>query len=149
MIDSGPLTIAERSPTLEEYQVLRTSVGWPVVDDETASIGLSHSLFSVCAIARDRTIGCGRVVGDAGLYLYVQDIIVLPEFQRRGVGRAIMTHIMDFIARTARANTFVGLMAARGVAGYYREYGFVERPVDRPGMYLMWPAPQSGTGRNA
>jgi ribosomal protein S18 acetylase RimI-like enzyme len=147
MSEAGSLVIVERSPTVEEYEALRASVGWYAVDRVAASTGLSRSLYSVCAVAEHRTIGCGRVVGDGGLYLYIQDIIVLPEYQRRGVGRSLMAHVMDFIARSARENTFVGLMAAKGVAEFYRPYGFEERSPDRPGMFRLWSERPSATGR--
>jgi len=35
-------------------------------------------------------------------------------------------------------NSFIGLMAAKDVAGFYEHYGFHRRPADRPGMYMMW-----------
>ncbi len=60
--------LIERSPTVEEYLKLRQAVGWGNVDIEAAKIGLQNSFFSVCAIYKDEVIGCGRVVGDEGLY---------------------------------------------------------------------------------
>jgi hypothetical protein len=42
--------------------------------------GLTHALFTVCALYEGNVIGCGRVIGDGGLYFYLQDIMVLPAF---------------------------------------------------------------------
>ncbi len=85
-------------------------------------------------------IGCGRVVGDGGIYFYVQDVMVLPAYQKQGLGRRIMDAIMAYIAAHARSNSFIGLMAADGVAPFYYRYGFGERPPNRPGMFRMWKA---------
>jgi GNAT superfamily N-acetyltransferase len=83
-------------------------------------------------------IGCGRVVGDGGVYFYVQDVMVLPAYQRQGLGRRIMDAIMAYISAHAGSNSFIGLMAANGVAPFYYRYGFTERPPNRPGMFRMW-----------
>lgn len=127
----------ERSPTFEEYKRLREAVGWDNVGIEAMEIGLRNSLFSVCVIHQGEIIACGRVVGDGGIYFYIQDIIVLPEFQRKGIGKRVMDILMRFLASHANSNAFIGLMAAKGVSKFYQKYGFKERPPDRPGMYWV------------
>jgi GNAT superfamily N-acetyltransferase len=134
----GSIRVVERLPTVEEYLALRLAVGWGTVDRVAAARSLQNSLYAVCLVEHVTAIGCGRVIGDGGLYYYVQDIIVQPAYQGRGFGRQIMDHIMAYLRGQARTGMFVGLMAASGAAGFYRKYGFVERAPDRPGMYLPW-----------
>jgi ribosomal protein S18 acetylase RimI-like enzyme len=105
------------------------------MDPKSTEIGLRNSLFSTCVLSKNEVIGYGRVVGDGSIFLYVQDIMVMPEHQRKGVGTLIMNTIMDFINTRARKYTFVGLMAAKGASGFYRKFGFQARPSDRPGMF--------------
>ena len=130
--------LIERSPTVEEYQRLREAVGWGKLDTEAVETGLRNSLFSVCVIYKDEVIGCGRVVGDGGIYFYIQDIIVLPKFQKQGIGKRIMDAVMSHLSSHAPPNAFIGLMAAKGVSRFYEKYGFVERPPNRPGMFQIW-----------
>ncbi len=133
------MQLIERTPTAEEYAGLRRAVGWPELNLDALVTGLRNSLYAVCVLDDDgRLVGCGRVVGDGGIYFYLQDVIVLPDHQRRGHGRRIMDALMGHVARPARENSFIGLMAAAGVAGYYHRYGFVERPADRAGMGQYW-----------
>ena len=131
--------LVERSPTAGEYQKLREAVGWGNVDFEATEVGLHNPLFSVCVIYNyeDNVIGCGRVVGDGGIYFYIQDVIVLPEFQGKGIGKRIMASIMDYLKACAPPNAFVGLMAAKGVSKFYERYDFMERPADAPGMFKI------------
>jgi ribosomal protein S18 acetylase RimI-like enzyme len=129
--------LVERNPTLEEYQRLRRAVGWSDVETEAIEIGLNNSLFSVCVILENRVIGCGRVIGDGGIYFYIQDIIVLPEFQGRGIGRRIMDAIVEYLKAHARDGAFIGLMAAKGVSKFYERYDFKKRPPDAPGMFRV------------
>jgi GNAT superfamily N-acetyltransferase len=129
--------LIERIPTLEEYRRLRRAVGWDDVEAEAIETGLQNSLFSVCVVLKDEVVGCGRVIGDSGIYFYVQDIIVLPEFQRKGIGRRIMNAIMEYLTGHASDGSFVGLMAAKGVSKFYERYGFKERLHDAPGMFRV------------
>lgn len=136
---SDRISIVERAPTVEEYQALRRCVGWPEVAPGLIETGLRNALYGVCALDGGALVGCGRVVGDGGIYFYLQDVIVVPSHQGQGVGRRITQALMDYIALQAGENSFVGLMAAEGVAPFYRSFSFVERPDSRPGMFLMWP----------
>jgi GNAT superfamily N-acetyltransferase len=128
----------EQAPPPEGYANLRAAVGWDALAPEAVETGLRNALYSVAVYDGDQLIGCGRVVGDGGLYFYLQDIIVLPEYQGRGVGHGIMKRVMGYLEENARKNAFVGLMAAVGVKDFYHRYGFRRRPDDRPGMFRIW-----------
>ena len=131
-------TLVERAPTAREYQRLHQAAGWSNVDLESTELGLRNALFSVCLLHRDQAIGCGRVIGDGGIYFYIQDVILLPEYQGRGLGRRIMDAVMGYLKAHAKPNAFIGLMAATGVSGFYEKYGFSPREADRPGMSRIW-----------
>jgi ribosomal protein S18 acetylase RimI-like enzyme len=85
-------------------------------------------------IHNNKVIGCGRVIGDGGFYYYIQYVIVLPEFQKRGLGKLIMDSIMKFFNEIVQPNTFIGLMAAKGQSKVYKQFGFNERLEYRPGL---------------
>lgn len=130
--------LVERDPTVEEYQRLRRSVGWGEMTDEGVAVGLPNARFSAVLEHDGDAIGCARVVGDGGLYFYVQDVIVLEEHRGRGLGAMLMDAVMDYLERTAHRGAFVGLMAAVGAEPFYERYGFSRRPDDRPGMARVW-----------
>ena len=130
--------LVRRLPTVVEMKAFHAAVGWDNVDDAATAIALRNTLFGCVVLHSNKTIGCGRVIGDGGLYFYIQDIVVLPEYQGRGVGKMIMNEVMDFIAQTARPNAFIGLMSAKDKAGFYVKFGFTERPPGRPGMFRVW-----------
>jgi GNAT superfamily N-acetyltransferase len=136
--DDDAFELAERAPTVEEYRRLREAVGWDSMSDEGLAAGLASALYS-CVILHDgRAVACGRVVGDGGMYFYVQDVIVLPEFHGRGLGARIMDAVTRYLGGVAKPGAFVGLMAAQNVEGFYERYGFHRRPDDRPGMFRVW-----------
>lgn len=112
--------------------MLSEAVGWGEKDFEATETGLQNSLFSVCVVQENEIVGCGRVVGDGGIYFYIQDIIVLPKYQEKGFGKRIMDAVMHYLEAHAHDGAFVGLMAAKGASQFYEQYGFTERAPDRP-----------------
>jgi GNAT superfamily N-acetyltransferase len=127
--------IKETVPTIEEYQLLRNSVGWSKVSNEAVEKSLNNTIFSVCALLNDEVIGHGRIIGDNGIYYYIQDVIVLPKYQRKGIGKQIMDALITFLEKHADETAFFGLMAAKGNSQFYEPYGFLRRPNDAPGMF--------------
>ena len=130
----------ERIPTIEEYIKLRSAVGWKIAKREAIQKGLSNSLYSICINYNREVIGMGRVIGDGALAFYIQDIIVMPEFQKQGVGRLIMDNIMEYLKNNCTPNVISGLMAAKSAVGFYEKYGFSARPDEKhgPGMAIRW-----------
>jgi predicted GNAT family N-acyltransferase len=131
------LRYLHQTPNVEEYLELRTAVGWRSLPAEVVDAGMKSSLFSVCVYEGENIVGCGRVIGDGAIYVYIQDVIVRPDYQGQGIGRQIMVHIMDFIYTRLPDEIFVGLMAAKDVADFYKKFGFMERPPGRPGMFAV------------
>ena len=131
------MKIEYRSPTLSEYKKLRGLVGWWETDENSTEIALKNSLFSAVAVEHDTVIGFGRVIGDGGLYFYIQDLIVHPEFQNKGFGKSLMKELMDYIKTNAKSGAFVGLLAAKGLEKYYEPFGFKVRDEDAPGMFQI------------
>lgn len=81
-----------------------------------------------------------RIIGDAGLVYYIQDVIVVPECQRQGIGAQMMDRVMEYIREHASQNTTVGLMSAKGKEAFYEKYGFKARPTEKlgAGMTIFW-----------
>ncbi len=131
------MELKHRSPTVEEYRKLRSLVGWRGTDEDATRSALNNSLFSVVATERDTVVGFGRLVGDGGLYFYIQDMIVHPDHQSKGIGRSIMKELMVWLKTNAGHGSFIALMAAEGLQKYYERFGFEARCEDAPGMYQI------------
>ena len=102
--------LVERAPTVDEYLALREQVGWAGLQDrEAVARGLAHSVFAVCVERDGALAGTGRLVGDGGVYAYVQDVIVVPGERGRGLARLIMDALMRFVDETYPPGAFIGL----------------------------------------
>jgi ribosomal protein S18 acetylase RimI-like enzyme len=71
-----------------------------------------------------RTVGMGRLLGDGGWYFHVVDVAVLPEHQRRGLGDAILTALLERVRREAPAGAYVNLVADAPGRRLYARHGF-------------------------
>ncbi len=131
------IRIEKRKISVEEYQTIRATTGWDMLGDSVVSQGMNNDLFSVLAFDGDKLVGIARIVGDGAIYFYVQDVIVVPEYKGKGIGKMLMSEVEAFLSENTNNNSFVGLMAAEGVKEFYYKYGYSERPESRPGMYKM------------
>lgn len=50
----------------------------------------------------DKPIGMGRVVGDEAVISYIQDLIVIPEYQSRHIGSLLIEHIIEYVKSLTR-----------------------------------------------
>ncbi|MBU7007735.1 GNAT family N-acetyltransferase [Phosphitispora fastidiosa] len=132
----GNYVLTEQLPSPEVFNRLRSAVGWPKLNEKLLEKALNDSIFSICALLENRTIGMGRIIGDGALYFYIQDLIVLPECQGMGVGSAMLQRLMELLETKTSEGSFVGLMAARESEAFYKKFGFIERPNGHfgPGM---------------
>ncbi len=134
MIIDGGFEITN-SITTEEYLELRQSVEWSKLPAEEAEMSLTHSAFLCCIRKDGKAVGFGRLIWDHGYMVLVSDIIVRPEYQGQGLGRVIMETLMEQVQGFLKPGyrIMVNLMANKGKEGFYRKFGFIERPNEEVG----------------
>ena len=83
----------------DEAEILRlyASVGWTAYTDcpDVLQKGFENSLLILAAYEGERLVGMIRTVGDGHTIVFVQDILVFPEYQRKGIGSALLQAILD------------------------------------------------------
>lgn len=119
-------TLIDNNLKAEDFLRLKVATGFrdrPIALVEKA---LQNSLFDVTAVAGGKVIGMGRLVGDGAMYWYLQEIIVLPKYQNKGIGTAIVNRLLDYVSDHTQSGDFtsVGLTAAEGKEGFYERFGF-------------------------
>jgi len=120
------------------FNRLRKAVGWEERDVADIELAFRNTKYMVYALNGDNeVIGTARIIGDEGLIYYIQDVIVLPEYQRQGIGKQLMDRIMGYLEDHKRCKLAVGLMAAKGKEGFYKKYGFLERPNETQGPGML------------
>ena len=85
--------------TYNELEILRlyASVGWTAYTDypEVLRKGFENSMLTLAAYEDNQLRGIIRAVGDGHTIVFVQDILVFPEHQRKGIGSALLQAVVD------------------------------------------------------
>ena len=130
--------LEENKLDLNTYLSLRQSVGWRDLTNAQAERALKGSLFTVAAWEEGQAVGMGRLVGDGAVICYIQDFIVTPKYQGKGVGQMIMERLIEYVEEIRLADTqmMLDLMCAKGREAFYEKYDFIARPTKElgPGM---------------
>lgn len=81
----------------EEILNLYRSVGWSNYFNNPLMLknAYAHSLKVLGAYSEDKLLGIVRVVGDGYSIVHIQDILILPEYQRSGIGTALIKRILE------------------------------------------------------
>lgn len=126
-------TIA-RVPTLGEYLRLRDAAGLGAFTGQAAARGLAGTVFAVVIEQDGQAIGMGRLIGDGGCFFQVVDIAVDPAHQGRGLGKAIMAALSEYISGRLPASAYVSLIADVPANRLYEQFGFRETAPRSLGM---------------
>lgn len=92
--------LTEEIPSRDELMALYEANGWRAytIDPEGLHRGVRNSTYTVVARDDDELVGLARVVSDDHSIMYLQDILVLPSHQRRGIGRALLGRCLERFA---------------------------------------------------
>ncbi|MDE5864866.1 MAG: GNAT family N-acetyltransferase, partial [Lachnospiraceae bacterium] len=90
------IEIRENAITVQDYLTIRAKVGWKALLEEQAVKALQNSLYVVGAYDKGNLVGMGRLVGDGVVICYVQDLIVIPEYQHLGVGSMVLEALIKY-----------------------------------------------------
>lgn len=82
---------------LEDVLHLYQAVGWTNYTNQPQMLeqALPHSLAVYLAFDGEKIVGLIRLVGDGFSSVFVQDLIVLPTYQRQGIGSALMKEALE------------------------------------------------------
>ena len=109
---------------LDEIAGLYKSVGWRNYLERTGILqeAYSNSLCVFGAYESGRLAGIIRAVGDGKTIVFVQDIVVLPEYQRKGIGTKLMKAVMDRYKDVYQ--TVLVTDSTEKTKAFYRSLGF-------------------------
>ena len=81
----------------QEILPLYESVGWINYTKNPRMLkdAYLHSLRTYAAYVDNKLVGVIRVVGDGFSVVFVQDLLVYPEYQGQGIGTALLKKIME------------------------------------------------------
>ena len=109
---------------LEDVLHLYQAVGWTNYTDQSEMLeqALSHSLAMYLAFDGEKIVGLIRLIGDGFSSVLVQDLIVLPIYQRKGIGSALMKEALEDYKDVYQVQLVTE--QTERTLGFYRSMGF-------------------------
>ncbi len=87
---------------------------------ETVKISIENAIcFGV--FNEQQQVGFARVVSDCAIFAWILDVFILPDFQRNGLGKKLMSEIMSYPDLQGLSRWGLGTADAHGL---YQQFGF-------------------------
>jgi GNAT superfamily N-acetyltransferase len=116
------------------FQTTRWNENYQKSPDELIQ-ALRSSWYFLGAYDGEQLVGFGRLVSDGVLHAMIYELIVLPEYQGRGIGGEILEKLVEKCQENDVRD--IQLFCARGKREFYEKRGFAARPDDAPGMQYV------------
>jgi aralkylamine N-acetyltransferase len=111
-------------PPQEIIELYKAGSWWDGSVPSSVKDILSGSFVFAVAVDVDsgKAIGMGRVLSDGVSDAYIQDVIVLPEYRKKDIGKRIITELIDHCLKNKIA--WIALVAESGTERFYSSLGF-------------------------
>ena len=96
---------------------------------------LKNSWYMLSLYEDDKLIGFGRIISDGIYHALIADLIILPEYQGKGLGSELLARLV----KRCKKNTIrdIQLFSAINKFAFYEKHGFIRRSPNAPGMELI------------
>ena len=114
----------ETSVSLDDVLHLYQAVGWTNYTNQPQMLAqaLTHSLAIYLARDGEEVVGLVRLIGDGFSSVFVQDLIVLPTYQRQGIGSTLMKQALSDYKDAYQVQ--LATEESEKTLGFYRSLGF-------------------------
>jgi GNAT superfamily N-acetyltransferase len=110
----------------EEIITLYKSAGWWKESYDPSGIKkLIKGSFAFAVVidsVTGKTIGTGRILSDGVSDAYLQDLVVLPQYRRKGIGKQLVEFLLDYCL--SRGILWIALISEPGQDSFYLSLGF-------------------------
>lgn len=83
--------------TANEVNSIRASVGFRQIHPEQVESSLKGSTIIIAAFDHDKAVGMSRLIWDGGTVALIKDVLIVPEYQMKGIEAEIITRIFSFL----------------------------------------------------
>lgn len=108
----------------EDLEKLYSSVGWSAYTNNLALLdkAIKNSLNVITAWENEKLVGLIRVVGDNHTIIYIQDILVNPNYQNKKIGTQLMSQTLEKYKNVRQKMLLTE--DAPNVRHFYEKFGF-------------------------
>jgi GNAT superfamily N-acetyltransferase len=132
-------SLKENSLNVDDFIRLKEEAFGAKCPRDVSITSLEGSRYVLHVELDGEVIGMCRIIGDGGFVNFIADMIVVPEFQGKGIGRMIMERTIKFVEDNIPngGRTTITLNATKGKEGFYEKFGFNVCPDERFGAGMQ------------
>lgn len=114
----------ETSVSINDVLHLYQAVDWTNYTNQPQMLSqsLTHSLAIYLARDGEKIVGLVRLIGDGFSSVFVQDLLVLPSYQRQGIGSSLMKQALADYKDAYQVQ--LATEETEKTLGFYRSLGF-------------------------
>ena len=123
---------------VNDFISIRKDLSWNDISPMLVERAINGSMINISVFDNDRCIGIGRIVGDGALKGMLTDIMVLKEYQSKGVGKLIVTSLINELEDMVNNGECFQLEASPTANNrdFYIKCGLKYKPENQDGVYL-------------
>ena len=110
----------------DEIEILYKAGGWWKEHYDKSEIkNLIKGSFAFAVVVDNstkKTIGMGRILSDGISDAYIQDLVILPEFRKKGIGKYLVKKLIEYCK--SKGINWIGLISEPNQDGFYKKIGF-------------------------
>lgn len=111
---------SQKNVDWEELSALYLAAPLGQKDPADLKVSFTNSMFKCFVYDSGRLVAIGRALADGRDCSYICDVAVLPSHQGLGLGKAVVSKLVDF----SKDHKKIILYAARGKEPFYQKLGF-------------------------
>lgn len=117
---------------------IRNNLKWNPIPYDLVKRALDGSMINISVFDKDKCVGVGRIVGDKVLKGMLTDIMVMTEYQNKGVGKMIVTSLITELKNQINKGELFQLEASPTANNreFYIKCGLKYKPENQDGVYL-------------
>ena len=130
--------IVKKDINTDDFMNIRDNLGWNEIPYNLVNRAIKGSMINISVFDNDKCVGVGRIVGDNALKGMFTDIMVMKEYQKKGIGKIIVTSLISELERKVKDGECFQLEASPTANNreFYIKCGLKYKPENQDGVYL-------------
>ena len=113
--------VCNEAVSVKELADLRESIGWNRMENEYKN-PLLTSYYHIAVYEKEVLIGYIDCVSNGVTDAYIQDLMVHPDYQRRGIGTELMTIMINYLKQ--KHIYMISVVFEESLKPFYEKFGF-------------------------
>lgn len=130
--------IIKKDIIAEDFVNIRENLEWNTIPIDLVRKAIDGSMINISVFEENKCVGVGRIVGDNALKGMLTDIMVLKDYQNKGVGKLIVTTLIKELEEFVKEGECFQLEASptKDNRDFYIKCGLKYKPENQDGVYL-------------